>query len=464
MKGGRHIQLGSIASACALAVAASLVLTGCPLSDDYYIERQGPATEGNSNGSTGGTSGTSLTGGGSGGSTGTPGMTSSGGTSTEGSGGSRSTGGGSAIEPCTRSECADGWAVMAEPPEGFEAREKAAYAATDLRLFVWGGLDATGAPLDTGALYDPRTDSWEEVPVDANTPSPRHSATAVWTGSLLVVWGGVNGSTSFADGGIYDLQAKEWLPMSDAPTARGGAVGAWIESPERVAFWGGETESGELLEGIDFYHPGDDSWQSGDMAQDPGRLGNAAWAGGTLTFWVFGGLREGTQIAGGGSYYSMSSEAWVPVQGWPGSERWGAFGSIVGTHFYVWGGHDKNGAISTGARYPLGTQPLANWHRLTDKETAGAPEARFRSHRESGWSYTENNRMFVIAGLDSTDGYLKDGGVYEPPDRWEPIAAWPSEADHAYGAVVLIPNSELIVWGGRNGSSLTLEGLRYLHP
>lgn len=474
-----------------LAALTSLASTGCPLSDDYFIEASSDGastTAGGSNSSsttdTGKTQGNTATGGAGGsstsstegssgasnstvGSTGTGGSTSGGAGGTGGTGGNGGTGGGSVAAPCTRCfpgddcdpACETGWAVMAEPPSSFEARELAAYAANDTQLFVWGGRDSNGTPLKTGALYDVPTDTWTEVPLDDDTPSARHSATAVWTGSVFVVWGGID-SSAFADGALYDPETERWSSISDASRARGLADGAYLSYSDRVYFWGGVTETNNLLEGMNIYNPEADSWVEGDTTSDPGKLANAAWTARDFTLWVIGGLKDGSQPTGEAFYYSTSSERWISVGGPSGNPtRWGSFAAFLGSTsatLYSWGGADSDGAQNNGWAYSVGS---GSWRSMTSTD---APSHRYASTRESGWTFAiDDEIMAVLGGLDDSDRYLRDGGTYREATGWKAIEAWPTSADHAFGAAAYV-GDEIVVWGGWDGDTLTKSGVRYL--
>ena len=106
----------------------------------------------------------------------------------------------------------------------------------------------------------------------------------------------------------------------------------------------------------------------------------------------------------------------------------------------------------------------------------GAPSSRYRSHRESGWALPVDTEVILIGGLDDPGSYLQDGGIYQPGTNttggfgttggttdagWTSIEAWPGSASHAFGAVDWVAG-EVVVWGGRDGSSLTNTGVRYL--
>ena len=45
--------------------------------------------------------------------------------------------------------------------------------------------------INTGGRYDPSTDSWTATGAARRAPEARAHHTAVWTGSNMIVWGGV---------------------------------------------------------------------------------------------------------------------------------------------------------------------------------------------------------------------------------------------------------------------------------
>ena len=56
-------------------------------------------------------------------------------------------------------------------------------------MIVWGGYNGASA-LNTGGRYNPSTDSWTATST-TNAPAGRSEHTAVWTGSEMIVWGGI---------------------------------------------------------------------------------------------------------------------------------------------------------------------------------------------------------------------------------------------------------------------------------
>ncbi len=452
----------------AASLIALVALPGCPLSDDYFVDPNAGATSANAGvGGLGGTAGMSGMGGKTPKGGGAGGMEPIGGSGMiAGSGGAGGSGGATecnetcnAPRPCAMM-CQDGWITTSTPPGGFSPREKAAYTSIGSQLFIWGGVNESGTALNSGALYDPRTDEWTLIASDANTPSPRSLATAVWTGSVIVVWGGLDPASMepLADGAVYDPVLDAWSPMSPGPTARAATVGAPVA--QRVVFFGGQGAASAPLGGLDAYDLERDVWEPG-MENSPPPVADPAAAGGTLTFWTHGGRTDMNTGVSDSNYYSMSTERWVGSESLaPG--RWGSF-SVFTVAFFVWGGRDLNDLFNDGASHAPGG---LDWDAMSSR---GAPSARFATERESGWTFVmdaESNdpKMVVIGGLVAPSDYLKDGGIYETDrDNWKPIPAWPSQASHAFGAAG-IAAGELIVWGGRDGSTITNQGVRFLPP
>jgi hypothetical protein len=109
---------------------------------------------------------------------------------------------------------------------------------------VWGGVDSTFNDCNTGGRYDPSADSWTTT-TTTNAPSSRDSHTAVWTGSEMIVWGGVFccPAVDFNTGGRYNPGTDSWVRTSttDAPFARWDHIAVWTGS-EMIA-WGGFNDT-----------------------------------------------------------------------------------------------------------------------------------------------------------------------------------------------------------------------------
>lgn len=125
----------------------------------------------------------------------------------------------------------------------------AAAAASPAELWVWGGsnsFEPTEPP--SASRYDPARDLWSALP-GVGAPSTRTVARAVWTGSELVVWGGVGTAGHVQTGGRLDPARERWqaLPLAGAPSPRGGHTMLWTGS--EIIVWGGGAEAGMLASG-----------------------------------------------------------------------------------------------------------------------------------------------------------------------------------------------------------------------
>ena len=97
----------------------------------------------------------------------------------------------------------------------------------------------SGGYLNTGGRYNPSTDSWTATST-TNAPAGRASHTAVWTGSEMIVWGGVRSAAGYLNtGGRYNPSTDSWTATSttNAPAGRYGHTAVWTGS--EMIVWGG---------------------------------------------------------------------------------------------------------------------------------------------------------------------------------------------------------------------------------
>lgn len=107
------------------------------------------------------------------------------------------------------------------------------------KMIVWGGLDYNSTYTNTGGVYDPSTDTWTPTSTGTNCPSPRGTSAAIWTGSKMIVWGGGRGGAAFNSGGIYDPLVDTWSATdtgTNCPSPRFGPTAIWTGS--KMVIWG----------------------------------------------------------------------------------------------------------------------------------------------------------------------------------------------------------------------------------
>jgi hypothetical protein len=342
------------------------------------------------------------------------------------------------------------WRAISAAPPGFVARQKAAYAVAGDKLLIWGGVDASGVDLSTGAIYDLASDTWQLTPITANTPSGRVLAHAAWTGSEFLVWGGRlnSGATEYKNGALYDPATQTWTAIANAGTARSGA--ATFAYSAQVTVWGGWTRTGVVLDKAFRYSVAGNTWAlaSGDLL---GKREHAGWASNGSQLFASGGRSSTGLLLASGAMYELGSNTWTALPALP-SARFGLFGAHDGSQFWVWGGRDDQQALGNGML--LGA---TDWTPTTSQ---GEPSARWALQRQSGWTCTLNDgRLALSGGHDFADVPQRDGGVYAPAtDSW---AAIPSAGeDHEWGVGACV-DGQLLLWGGTSDGSVTASGERW---
>lgn len=140
----------------------------------------------------------------------------------------------------------DSWTTL--PPAPITGRLDHAAVWTGRAMVVWGGSSSSAAGLVTdGASYDPSSGSWQVLP--ASPPAPRALQTAVVADGTMLVWGGsgsqADAYAAKADGAAYDPVTGVWRSLLDSslqPRSEHSAV--WTGSAMIV--WGGVGDAQAL--------------------------------------------------------------------------------------------------------------------------------------------------------------------------------------------------------------------------
>jgi N-acetylneuraminic acid mutarotase len=125
-----------------------------------------------------------------------------------------------------------------ELPHLLQPRAAAAAAVVGGRIVVTGGVDASGALLNTTEVFD--GNSWA---LGAPIPTPRQLLAAASDGKLMYAAGGTNGA-DLPTVEAYDPVAKTWMPLPGLPKARSD-LGATIADGRMVVLGG--VSSGQVL-------------------------------------------------------------------------------------------------------------------------------------------------------------------------------------------------------------------------
>jgi hypothetical protein len=166
---------------------------------------------------------------------------------------------------------------------------------TGTEMVMWGGIDGTNASTGDGAAFDLATGTWRVIapaPIEARS----HAAVA-WTGSEMLVWGGLhrNGTvrggsynqTYVADGAAYNPTTDTWRRLPDAPL--GAAIPTAVWTGEEFVILGASpltdpdnTDDSITASAVAAYNPATDEWRSLADMPSGGRPRDAVWTGTTI--------------------------------------------------------------------------------------------------------------------------------------------------------------------------------------
>src|SRR5437868_3499427 len=112
---------------------------------------------------------------------------------------------------------------------------------TGLEMIVWGGGDGVNY-LNTGGKYNTGTNNWMPMS-NTGAPSARTSHTATWSGSEMIVWGGyffdISGDHYLETGGRYNPITNSWTPTSITNVSDGRALHTAVWTGSEMIVWGG---------------------------------------------------------------------------------------------------------------------------------------------------------------------------------------------------------------------------------
>jgi N-acetylneuraminic acid mutarotase len=320
---------------------------------------------------------------------------------------------------------------------------------TGSKMLIWGGW-VKGPPsvTATGAAYDPEARTWTPIAA-GGAPSARHSHTAVWTGSKMLVWGGYSEGGLATEGAIYDPATDAWTPMSSAGQPEPRTSHSVVWTGKTMLVWGGNA-NGKPLNSGGIYDPATDTWtaMSSMGAPSPRFAHEAVWTGSSMIAWagydLFDWKKDGG-IFDGSKWIKPMTEAGAPTPREGASGVWGA------SRLIVWGGWTGGPYEGTGGIFDPAAGAEGAW---TPMSVEGAPSP--RAEHTGVWTGID----LLVWGGCGEDGCSKvhaDGGRFSPGSgAWTPVEEQAGLSARR-GHTAILAGSSVIVWGGRVGSSEYLD-------
>ncbi len=154
---------------------------------------------------------------------------------------------------------------------GKRCLHSASYDSRSHRMLIYGGQRGGGRLDDLWAL-DLSGDTWSEL-TPSEGPTGRSFAASAYDaiGDRFVIYGGDTGGAKSDEVWAFDLAEKTWNPLAVAgvgPSARSGAASIYIETENRILYFGGEAIVGFFNE----------VWALENIAQQETAVQPAGWA------------------------------------------------------------------------------------------------------------------------------------------------------------------------------------------
>ena len=229
------------------------------------------------------------------------------------------------------------WRPMAREPS---ANDGAVAAWTGHEAIIWDGVCCDGTS-NRGVAYRPATNTWQTLP-DAPL-ARRRNAMGAWTGTKLIVAGGISRSVPgpvpriYHDGAAYNPLTRTWRKLPPMPTRRYVGIALWDGT--EVLFLGGSTTGYTPAARGLTYNPATNRWRV-LPAMHYARSGFAAvWTGHQALVW--GGLMGPAPARvppPHGEAYDPATNRWTALPQSPLHGRASPAAAWTGTEMIVCGG------------------------------------------------------------------------------------------------------------------------------
>ena len=341
------------------------------------------------------------------------------------------------------------------PPPAGRGRHTAVWTGSEMIVWGGGGFGVSIPGIAGGGRYNPAGNHWTIFATvgTPGAPATRYDHTAVWTGTEMIVWGGYNGN-NLNDGSRYNPATDSWSPVATAgaPSARYMHTAVWTGT--EMIIWGGydggynggfilNLGNGTCLNDGARYNPAGNNWTTVTTADAPeGRVNHTAvWTGTEMIVW--GGRNVGAIPLNDGGCYNPADNLWTPVTtNGAAVARYSHTAVWTGSEMIIWAGlgigNDNNASYQpTGGRF----NPTANsW---TPMSVVGSPPLRL--YNTAVWTGSE---MIIWGGFNGSPNAIGNGGRYNPAnDNWSAMATSGAPAGR-FSHIAVWTGSEMIIWGG----------------
>ena len=189
----------------------------------------------------------------------------------------------------------------------------AIWTGTD--MIIWGGQATSLIYYNTGAKYNPATNTWTAI-ATTNAPTGRVNHTAIWDGTAMIIWGGYYYDfnlfeVSFNTGGQYNPTTNTWMTITPIPGIDGMTNHKAVWTGSLMLVWGGTNWSNSnytTYSNIYKYNSFFNTWSETSASSPPANrhlLSSAVWTGNAFIVW--GGSGNGNNSLNSGGRFFPSA-------------------------------------------------------------------------------------------------------------------------------------------------------------
>lgn len=200
----------------------------------------------------------------------------------------------------------DSWAAIASMST---TREKPAVAGINGLLYVTNGWDSNGSPNGVLEIYDPSTDTWT-----TGAPNPNAmgggSVGVNFQGLFYVIGGCDSGNCGYSTVNVYDPSTDSWSSAADYPELISWEACGDLNGQIVCA---GGTAGSSTTPNAYSYDPGTDTWTSvAPIPEDQWAMGYVASDG---LLYISGGVTSGfSTITNAGFVYDPAANTWTAIE------------------------------------------------------------------------------------------------------------------------------------------------------
>jgi N-acetylneuraminic acid mutarotase len=276
---------------------------------------------------------------------------------------------------------------------------------TGSEVIYWGGEDNSYLPTKKpNGAYNPTTDSWRLIS-GANGPSAREWVTPVWAGTEMIIWGGADTTSNYNsppilnDAYAYNPLTDTWRTVSSegAPSPRIEVISAWTGS--ELLIWGGTADSNSIyvFDANRVYLKSGAAYNPATDTWRPMATAGAPSQGVPITSaWTGTELLVWHSFKGEGAAYNPNTDSWRPMDSRGPLLQHGGCGTWTGKYFVVCGDEvEPQGELYDPAE--------DRWHLMESQFVDTGP-----GPWDGGKGYRYNGSAFIFGGLISGNFIASD--------------------------------------------------------